>query len=130
MAVVDQVIADQYAIYNGDCVDVMATLPSASMDLAVFSPPFADLYCYSDSDRDLGNCRTYGEFFEHFRFVAVELARLIRPGRVCAVHSMDIPAMKERDGYIGIKDFSGDMIRAFQSAGFIFHSRTTIWKDP
>lgn len=130
MAVAEQKIADRYAIYNGDSVVVLKTLPSASIDLALFSPPFADLYCYSDHPADLGNCTNYQEFFEHFAFVIDELVRLIRPGRICAVHSMDVPAMKERDGYIGLKDFSGDLIRAFESKGMIYHSRTVIWKDP
>jgi DNA modification methylase len=130
MAVSDQVINEKYAIYNGDCVQVMRALPSGVVDFSVFSPPFADLYCYSDSDADLGNCRSYGEFFEHFGFVIEQLFRLIKPGRICAVHCIDIPAMKERDGYIGLKDFPGDIIRAFQKAGFIYHSRHVIWKDP
>jgi DNA modification methylase len=130
MAVADQVIKDEYAIYNGDSCEVLQTLPSNSIDFSVFSPPFADLYCYSDSPNDLGNCRSYEEFFIHFKFITDELFRLIKPGRVVAVHSMDVPAMKERDGYIGIKDFSGDLIRMFQESGFIYHSRHTIWKDP
>lgn len=130
MAVKDQIITKDYALYNGDCVSAMSGLPPASVDLSIFSPPFADLYCYSDSDEDLGNCRTYAEFFEHFGFVVDQLFRLLKPGRICAVHCIDIPAMKERDGYIGLKDFPGDIIRAFQAAGFIYHSRHVIWKDP
>ena len=108
----------------------MRSLPDGKVDLALFSPPFADLYCYSDSPMDLGNCKNYDEFFIHFGFVVEQLARIIKPGRNCAVHCMDIPAMKERDGFIGIKDFSGDIIRLFQKHGFIYHSRHTIWKDP
>jgi hypothetical protein len=130
MAVVDQVITERYALYNGDSCEVLTTLPHDSVGFSVFSPPFADLYCYSDSPNDLGNCKTYDEFFVHFRFIIDELLRVIQPGRICAVHVMDIPAMKERDGYIGIKDFSGDVIRAFSDAGFIYHSRHIIWKDP
>lgn len=130
MAIINQTVTDKYALYNGDCVSVMKTLPDASMDMALFSPPFADLYCYSDSPMDLGNCRNYDEFMEHFGFVIEQLARIVKPGRNCVVHCMDIPAMKERDGYIGIKDFSGDIIRAFQRFGFIYHSRHLIWKDP
>ncbi len=130
MAVIEQHITDQYAIYNGDCCEVLQSFPDDSMHLAVFSPPFADLYCYSDSVKDLGNCETYEDFLFHFGFVVRELRRVLKPGRICAVHCMDIPAMLERDGYIGIKDFSGDLIRLFGDAGFIYHSRHLIWKDP
>ena len=130
MAILNQTIKPKYAIYNGDCIEVMRDLPDASVHLSVFSPPFADLYCYSDSPMDLGNCKNYDEFFVHFGFVVEQLARIIKPGRNCAVHCMDIPAMKERDGFIGIKDFSGDIIRLFQKHGFVYHSRHTIWKDP
>ena len=130
MAIINQVLKKNYAIYNGDCIEVMKSMPDGKVDLALFSPPFADLYCYSDSPMDLGNCKNYDEFFVHFGFVVEQLARVIKPGRNCCVHCMDIPAMKERDGFIGIKDFSGDIIRLFQKHGFIFHSRHTIWKDP
>ncbi len=130
MAILNQTIKPKYAIYNGDCIEVMRDLPDESVHFSVFSPPFADLYCYSDSPMDLGNCKNYDEFFVHFGFVVEQLARIIKPGRNCAVHCMDIPAMKERDGFIGIKDFSGDIIRLFQKHGFVYHSRHTIWKDP
>jgi len=130
MAILNQTIKPKYAIYNGDCIEVMRDLPDESVHFSVFSPPFADLYCYSDSPMDLGNCKNYDEFFVHFGFVVEQLARIIKPGRSCAVHCMDIPAMKERDGFIGIKDFSGDIIRLFQKHGFVYHSRHTIWKDP
>ena len=130
MAIIHQTIEKKYALYNGDCIEVLKEFPEGAASFSVFSPPFADLYCYSDSPQDLGNCRNYDEFFAHFGFVVEQLARVIKPGRNCAVHCMDIPAMKERDGYIGIKDFSGDIIRLFQKNGFIYHSRHTIWKDP
>lgn len=130
MPILDQKITKNYALYNADCIELMRSLPDGKVDLALFSPPFADLYCYSDSPMDLGNCKNYDEFFIHFGFVVEQLARIIKPGRNCAVHCMDIPAMKERDGFIGIKDFSGDIIRLFQKHGFIYHSRHTIWKDP
>jgi DNA modification methylase len=130
MAILNQTIKPKYAIYNGDCIEVMRDLPDESVHFSVFSPPFADLYCYSDSPMDLGNCKNYDEFFVHFGFVVEQLARIIKPGRNCAVHCMDIPAMKERDGFIGIKDFSGDIIRLFQKHGFVYHSRHAIWKDP
>jgi DNA modification methylase len=130
MAVINQTTSKNYALYNGDCVEVMRDLPDGKVDFSVFSPPFADLYCYSDSPEDLGNCKNYDDFFAHFDFVVAELSRIIKPGRNCSVHCMDIPAMKERDGFIGIKDFSGDIIRLFQKHGFIYHSRHVIWKDP
>lgn len=130
MPILEQKITKNYALYNGDCIELMRSLPEGKVDLALFSPPFADLYCYSDSPMDLGNCKNYDEFFVHFGFVVEQLARIIKPGRNCAVHCMDIPAMKERDGFIGIKDFSGDIIRLFQKHGFVYHSRHTIWKDP
>jgi DNA modification methylase len=130
MAIINQTIKPNYAIYNGDCISVMESFPDGKIDMALFSPPFADLYCYSDSPMDLGNCKNYDEFFVHFAFVVAQLARLIKPGRHAVVHCMDIPAMKERDGYMGLKDFSGDIIRLFQKHGFVYHSRHTIWKDP
>lgn len=130
MAVVNQEVTKDYALYNGDSCDVLKSMPNNSISLSVFSPPFADLYCYSDDPADLGNCRTYDEFFQQFKFIARELVRITKPGRICAVHCIDIPAMKERDGYIGLKDFPGDIIRAFVECGMIYHSRHVIWKDP
>jgi len=130
MAIINQSVTEDYAIYHGDSCEVLPMLPEGKAGMAVFSPPFADLYCYSDSENDLGNCKGYDEFFLHFDFIIAGLKRALMPGRNCVVHCMDIPAMQERDGYIGIKDFSGDLIRAFQRHGFIFHSRHTIWKDP
>lgn len=130
MAVKNQEIENEYAIYNGDSCEVLKSLPENSIDFSIFSPPFADLYCYSDSPADLGNCRTYEEFFKHFGYIIKEMERVIKPGRLCSVHCMDLPAGIGRDGYIGIKDFTGDIIRAFQSHGFIYHARHCIWKDP
>lgn len=130
MAVTDQVVTDRYALYCGDSCDVLRQLPGGSIDFSLFSPPFADLYCYSDKQEDLGNCQSYSEYFAHFRFIIAELARLVKPGRLVSVHCIDIPAMKERDGYIGLKDFPGDIIREFIKEGFIYHSRHVIWKDP
>jgi DNA modification methylase len=126
----DSETGDRFAAYNADCVDILPEIPEESVGLTVFSPPFVDLYCYSDNDRDMGNCRTWDEFFTGFSFVANELFRVSRSGRLVVIHCVDIPAMKERDGYIGLKDFPGEIIRMFQSAGFIYHSRVTIWKDP
>ena len=130
MAVIDQVITDNYALYNGDCVEVLESMPDASIDMSVFSPPFADLYCYSDIDQDMGNSGSYAQFFEHFSFLTAQLYRITKPGRLVVVHCIDIPAMKERDGYIGLKDFPGDIIRNYTAQGFIYHSRVVIWKDP
>lgn len=123
-------LCEQYDLYEGDSCELLRMVGDDSIGLAVFSPPFAELYAYSDDIRDLGNSRDYDEFFAHFSFVVAELARVIMPGRLAAVHCIDIPAMKERDGYIGLKDFPGEIIRVFQRHGFIYHSRHTIWKDP
>lgn len=130
MKVQNQVITDQYAIYQGDSCELIKAIPDNSIGLSVYSPPFAELFAYSDSERDLGNSKSYDEFFEHFAFLIQEMHRITKPGRIVAFHCIDIPAMKERDGYIGLKDFPGDLLRAFQKAGFIYHSKHTIWKDP
>jgi DNA modification methylase len=121
---------DKWAIYNGDCIEVMKQLPSESIGYSVFSPPFASMYTYSNADRDLGNCNSHEEFHEHFGFVLGELYRLLKPGRLLSMHCMDMPTSKTRDGVIGARDFPGELIAAAQSKGFIFHSRVCIWKDP
>jgi DNA modification methylase len=126
----DFVEGPSWAIYNGDCIEVMRQLPADSVGYSVFSPPFASLYTYSNSDRDLGNCKTDAEFFEHFDFVLYELHRLLKPGRLVSMHCMDMPRSKARNGVIGAWDFPGDLIRAAEKQGFIFHSRVCIWKDP
>lgn len=115
---------------HGDCVEEVAKLPTDSIDFSIFSPPFAELYVYSDDIRDMGNCQDYEEFFVHFQFLVKELARVVKSGRLIAVHCMDLPAMKGKDGYIGLKDFSGMLIQSFQKEGFIYHDRITIWKSP
>ena len=130
MNCIDQVVNEKYAIYHGDCVEVLRGLPDASVGYSIFSPPFASLYTYSNSPRDMGNVRDDAEFFAHFDFLIAELRRVMMPGRDVSFHCMDMPASKDRDGYIGLKDFPGNLIRAFQSHGFIFHSKATIWKDP
>lgn len=130
MNCIDQVTTDTYTAINGDCVEAINGLPDASIGYSIFSPPFASLYTYSNSPRDMGNCRTHEEFFEHFDYLIEQLRRVMMPGRDVSFHCMDMPASKERDGYIGLKDFPGDLIRAFQKHGFIFHSKVTIWKDP
>ena len=120
----------KFTAIHGDCVEEVAKLPDNSIDFSIFSPPFAELYVYSDDIRDMGNCQDYEEFFVHFQFLVKELARVIKSGRLVAVHCMDLPAMKGKDGYIGLKDFSGMLIKAFEKEGFIYHDRITIWKSP
>ncbi|GAC1699861.1 MAG: DNA methyltransferase [Candidatus Acidiferrum sp.] len=130
MKVIDQVATNQFAAYQGDCVDVVSGLPSNSIDYSVFSPPFASLYTYSNSERDMGNSKDYAEFEAHFRFLVSDLFRVLKPGRLLSFHCMNLPFSKERDGFIGIRDFRGEMIRMFTDAGWIFHSEVVIWKDP
>lgn len=117
-------------MYHGDCVEVAKGLPDKSVGYSIFSPPFASLYTYSNSPRDMGNCRNDADFFFHFSFLVKELRRVMKPGRNVSFHCMLLPTSKERDGYIGLKDFRGDLIRAFQAEGFIFASEVVIWKDP
>lgn len=130
MEVKNQVIKDKFALYNGDSCEVLTEIPENSIHYIIFSPPFASLYTYSNSERDLGNCRTKGEFFEQFSFIVKELYRVLMPGRLMSVHCMNLPTSKARDGFIGIEDFRGDLIRLFQECGFIYHSEVCIWKDP
>ncbi len=119
-----------WTLFNGDCVEVLQGLPSHSIDYSIFSPPFSSLYTYSNSPRDMGNCRTDEEFFEHFGFLVAELLRVMKPGHNVSFHCMLMPSSKERHGFIGLRDFRGDLIRAFQSHGFIYASEVCIWKDP
>jgi len=121
---------DGWTLHRGDCVDIVADMPDDSVHYTVFSPPFASLYTYSASDRDMGNCATHGEFFEHFRFLVVDLLRVTMPGRLLSFHCMDLPATKMRDGFIGLHDFRGELVRMFVDAGWILHSQVCIWKDP
>lgn len=130
MDCINKYIGDNYALYNGDTVELIQNFPDESMHMIVYSPPFSSLYTYSNSDRDLGNSKSYDQFFEHFHFITRELYRILKPGRIMAVHCMNLPTSKERDGYIGIKDFRGDLIREFQSVGFIYHAEVCIWKNP
>ena len=130
MNCIEQSAGELWALYQGDCIEVMSGLPESSVDYSIFSPPFSSLYTYSNSPRDLGNCRDDAEFFGHFAFVIEELRRLIRPGRLVSFHCMLLPTSKVRDGVIGLKDFRGDLIRAFTAQGFVHHSEVVIWKDP
>jgi DNA modification methylase len=125
-----EIIEKNYSIYNADCIEVCSQLPDKSIGYSIFSPPFADLYTYSDNIKDMGNSKNYDVFFQHFEFLVMELKRIIKKGRHVSIHCMNIPAMKEKDGYIGIKDFRGDLIRLFEKYNFIFHSEVVIWKDP
>ena len=130
MNCLDQTIGDGFALFNGDCVEVLRGLPDASIDYSIFSPPFASLYTYSNSPRDMGNCRNDAEFFGQMSFLIAELRRVVKPGHNVSFHCMLLPTSKERDGYIGLKDFRGDLIRAFQAHGFVYASEVCIWKDP
>ena len=134
-----QHITERFALYNSDCIDVMRAMPDGSIDFSVYSPPFCGLYNYSSSERDLSNCRSYSEFFEHYDFVISELARLTRPGRITAVHCMDVagtgngPTAKmgvAANVGSGLIDFPGDIIRAHEKHGFQFCMRRVIWKEP
>jgi DNA modification methylase len=126
----DSVNNDQYNISRGDCVQLMKNVPDESIGLSVFSPPFAELYTYSDHIEDMGNSQDYNQFLTQFNFLVKELYRVLMQGRNVAVHCMDLPIQKGKEGYIGLRDFSGMIREAFESVGFIYHSRITIWKDP
>lgn len=128
MAIKNQKITDKFAIYNGDCCEVLKTLPDNSIDLSVYSPPFCDLYNYSSSEKDMSNCRSYEEFFIHYEFLVREIHRLTKSGRITAVHCMDVPKNGANIGaYV---DFPGDIIRLHEKCGFDFWTRRAIWKEP
>lgn len=121
---------ERYGLYHGDCVHLTRQMPDESIDLSIYSPPFSNLFVYSDSIADVGNCANDSEFFEHYGYVIRELFRLTLPGRLSAVHCSDLPLTKWKDGMIGIKDLSGGVIREHEAAGWVLHSRITIWKSP
>lgn len=121
-----ELITNRYALYNGDCIEKMAEMPDRMVDMSIYSPPFANMYTYSSSDHDLGNCRNYEEFMEHYEFVVKDLHRLTKPGRFTAVHCMDIP----KNGDNGLVDFPGDIIRLHEANGWKFWDRKNIWKEP
>jgi len=121
---------DSYLLMNGDCVERIKEIEDNKADLIVFSPPFAELYVYSDSPNDMGNVSNYEMFKEHFSYLIPELKRVLKPGRICAIHCMDLPIQKGKEGFIGLRDFSGMIEQMFTSQGFIYHARTTIWKNP
>lgn len=128
MAVADQHITDRYALYNGDCIEVMRTLPSERMHFSIYSPPFAGLYHYSSSERDLSNCDSYEQFFEHYGYVVEELTRLTMPGRMTAVHCTDVPT--GNSGSDALMDFPGDIIRLHEKYGWRYTARYSVWKEP
>jgi len=139
MAVKDQTITGEYALYNGDCIEVMADMPDNCIDMSVYSPPFCGLYNYSSDEKDLSNCRDYMEFFEHYGYVISEIARLTKAGRISAVHVMDVPGKGNGETArmgcganvgTGLIDFPGDVIRAHEKHGFVFAGRRAIWKEP
>lgn len=119
-----------YQLFNNDCIAQLGQMEDETFGFSIFSPPFAELYTYSDDLRDMGNSIDYDQFFNHFSFLTPELYRTLQSGRLIAVHCMDVSLQKGKDGVIGLRDFSGDLIRAFTSQGFIYHTRITIWKNP
>ncbi len=129
-SVIKQYVDENMALYNGDSAEILKGIPDDSIHFMIYSPPFASLYVYSNSERDLGNCKTLGEFYTQFEYIVKELYRCLMPGRLMAVHCMNLPTTKGRDGFIGIQDFRGDLINLFQSVGFHYHSEVCIWKDP
>lgn len=128
--VFDQHIGTRYAAYHADCVEFTATMPADSLGLSVFSPPFSQLYVYSESERDMGNVADHDEFAERYRFLVRELLRVTKPGRICAVHCSDLPLSKTRDGVIGLFDLPALIRQVHEVEGWVYHSRVTIWKSP
>lgn len=125
-----EIKTDDYWLMNGDCIQEIDKVPDNKADLIVFSPPFAELYVYSDKPEDMGNVKNYQEFEKQFKYLIPKLKRTLKPGRICAIHCMDLPIQKGKEGYIGLRDFSGMITNWFQDEGFIYHSRVTIWKNP
>ena len=128
--VLNQLVSERFAAYHSDCVEGCKGIPDNSIDYIIFSPPFESLYTYSASDRDMGNSKSSTEFYDHYQFLLAELFRVLKPGRLLSFHCMNLPTSKTRDGYIGIRDFRGELIRMKQASGFIYHSEVCIWKDP
>lgn len=126
---IEQSVTSDYAIYNGDCVELIQGLPDNSIHLTCYSPPFSGLYKFSNSERDMSNSEE-ADFFTHYRFLAAQILRVTKPGRICAVHVMQLPRSKNRYGEVGMHDFRGDIIRAHEAEGWVFHSEVMIRKDP
>lgn len=129
MNCIDQLITDKFAVYNGDSCELIRNIPDNSIHFGIHSPPFEGLYKFTNSVRDISNSER-GEFWQHYAFLIREMLRITKPGRLHSVHVMQLPALKQREGYVGVRDFRGDVIRAYQEAGWIFHSEVCIWKDP
>ncbi|MBC8399650.1 MAG: hypothetical protein H8E16_21530, partial [Flavobacteriales bacterium] len=125
-----ELVTDNYSVFNGDCVQTLQQLPDNCADISVFSPPFAELYVYSDKKEDMGNVANYKQFEDHFKYLIPELKRVVKDGRIVAVHCMDLPIQKGKEGFIGLRDFSGMLVDWFTEQGFIYHSRATLWKNP
>ena len=130
MDVLNQMLGENFAAYHGDSGEVLKGIPDNSIDMSVYSPPFADLFVYSNSERDLGNSRTPAEFFTHYRYIIAEVLRVTKPGRLTCVHTADVPAMKERDGYMGMKDFPGAVIDAYEAEGWVYWGYAVVGKNP
>ena len=130
MNVLNQAMGEKFAAYHGDSAEVLKGIPESSIDLSVYSPPFADLFVYSNSERDLGNSRNWPEFFSHYAFIVRELLRVTKPGRLTCVHTADIPAMKGKDGYMGLRDFPGAVIQAYEAEGWVFWGWALVGKNP
>jgi DNA modification methylase len=130
MDVINQAFGEKWVMYHGDCVTTIQGIPDNSVHFTVYSPPFSNLYIYSDDLRDMGNSANDAEFFEHYKFLIKDLFRVTLPGRLSAVHCKDLPKYHNRDGAAGLTDFPGAIIRAHEEAGWVYHSRVTIWKDP
>lgn len=129
MKAVNQVVTDKYAIYEGDSCELMKEIPDCSIGFSIHSPPFEGLYKFSNSDRDISNSEG-GQFWKHYQFIIRELLRITKDGRSCSVHVMQLPTYRTRNGYIGMRDFRGEVIRAYQDCGWLFSSEVCIWKDP
>jgi DNA modification methylase len=128
--VLEQKTGKRWVFYLGDCVDIIKGIPDNSIHYSVYSPPFSSLFTYSNSERDMGNSRNDEQFWAHYKFLLAEMMRVLMPGRLVSVHCMNLPSSKQTHGYIGLRDFRGDIIRAHIEAGFVYHSEVVIWKDP
>jgi len=128
--VINQVSGSNFTIWNGDCVEVTRNLPDDSVHYTIYSPPFISLYTFSDDPRDMSNCRVDTDFWQHYKFLIAEIYRITKPGRLVSIHCMNLPTSKLRDGFIGLRDFRGDIIKAHQEVGFYYHSEVVIRKDP
>ena len=129
-SVIEQSNGENWQLYNADCVEAVGNLPDNSVGFSVFSPPFASLYTYSNSERDMGNCASDDDFWGQFSFLITELLRVLKPGRLVSVHCMQMPRLKSKDGFLGIRDFRGEIVNCFEDAGFQYRSEVCIWKDP